>query len=91
MFTVYILQSLKSQKFYIGHTNDLTRRLNEHNAGKSSFAKAHRPFKVVYIQRFSSKQLAYQREIEIKSYKGGNEFQKLIIRTSSSPSNTEIS
>jgi putative endonuclease len=31
MFFVYILYSPKSDRYYVGHTNDINRRLNEHN------------------------------------------------------------
>jgi len=35
MFYVYILKSEKDGKLYIGYTNDLKRRLEEHNSGKN--------------------------------------------------------
>jgi predicted GIY-YIG superfamily endonuclease len=35
MYTVYILHSDSLDKFYVGYTNDLTRRLSEHNRHKA--------------------------------------------------------
>ncbi|MDD5043656.1 MAG: GIY-YIG nuclease family protein [Patescibacteria group bacterium] len=77
---VYILQSLKDSRYYIGSTNDLSRRLEEHNSGKRKSLKFRRPLETVYSEIFSTKQEAHKRELQIKSYKGGNEFKKLIIK-----------
>ena len=80
MYVTYILKSLKSNKHYIGHTNNLKRRLLEHNMGKSVFAKLHRPFKIIYSKEYKTKTKAYQQELKIKSYKGGEAFKKIISR-----------
>ncbi|NLZ96675.1 MAG: GIY-YIG nuclease family protein, partial [Candidatus Magasanikbacteria bacterium] len=37
MWKVYVLLSIKYQKTYIGSTNNLARRLEEHNKGKERF------------------------------------------------------
>jgi putative endonuclease len=39
MFYVYILYSEKLDKYYVGSTNDLLRRLNDHNRGKTNYSK----------------------------------------------------
>jgi putative endonuclease len=78
MFVVYILHSLTTGSYFIGHTNDVARLLLEHNRGKSMFGKINRPFELVYTEKFGTKSEASQREMEIKSYKEGEEFQKLI-------------
>ena len=77
MYYVYILYSERFDRFYIGHTNDLKRRLVEHNKGLTSSTKAYRPWKIVYTEKFSSRVAAYNREKEIKSYKSGYKFQEL--------------
>ena len=59
-------------------TQRLYTRLNEHNRGKSAFAKAHRPFEIIHTESYTTASDAYQREQEIKSYKGGILFKKLI-------------
>ncbi|MEW6611079.1 MAG: GIY-YIG nuclease family protein [Patescibacteria group bacterium] len=41
---VYILRSLHDDKFYVGCTNDLKKRLREHNVGKSCATKRRTPF-----------------------------------------------
>ncbi|MBI4225093.1 MAG: GIY-YIG nuclease family protein [Candidatus Sungbacteria bacterium] len=47
MFYVYILQSLKDKNLYIGRTNNLARRIKEHNSGKVASTKSRRPFVMV--------------------------------------------
>ena len=46
---VYILQSLRNAQFYIGQTNSLERRLEEHNKGMSKSTKANRPWKLYWF------------------------------------------
>ncbi|HSD65039.1 MAG TPA: GIY-YIG nuclease family protein [Ignavibacteriaceae bacterium] len=74
---VYILQSLVKERYYIGCTSNLNRRLEEHNSGKTRSTKAYKPWKIVYIEEIISSADAYKREKEIKSYKGGLKFKEL--------------
>ena len=46
MWFVYVLKSLSADFVYVGSTNDLDRRLEEHNDGLSQSTKAYRPFKI---------------------------------------------
>lgn len=78
MFYVYILKSKIVERFYIGHTNNLVRRLEEHNAGKTRSTKAFVPWEIVYTEKFLTKTEAYNREMEIKSYKSGLKFKELL-------------
>lgn len=78
MFYVYILKSEKDNRYYIGCTNNINMRLVWHNEGRNTSTKYRRPFKLVYSEEFLMKKDAIQRERKIKSYKGGNEFKKLI-------------
>lgn len=77
MFYVYILRSINTGRFYVGHSNDLERRLKEHNLGKTRSTKAYAPWKIVYTEQFSTKEEAYRRELDIKSYKSGIKFKEL--------------
>lgn len=78
MYKVYILKSLIKNRYYIGHTGDLEKRLKEHNSGKTKSTKAYAPWIVVFTEEFSTKSEAFKRELEIKSYKSGLKFKKLI-------------
>jgi putative endonuclease len=75
---VYILQSLKNNKYYIGSTTDLKRRLLEHNQGKNKATRPNIPYKIIYTEEYPTIKEARQREYKIKLYKGGNAFKKLI-------------
>ncbi len=78
MFYVYILKSLKDRKHYVGYTQDIERRLDEHNRGKSRSVKSRAPFQIIYQEVCSDKKEAIRRERQIKKYKGGEAFKKLI-------------
>ena len=78
MFVVYVLKSVKDGRHYIGYTNDLERRLSDHNRGKSRSVRNRGPFEIIYKEVCSDEILAKERERQIKSYKGGEAFKKLI-------------
>lgn len=78
MFYAYILKSEKDNRYYIGYTSNINTRLIWHNEGKNISTKYRRPLILIYKEKFSTKKDAMRREREIKSYKGGNEFKKLI-------------
>jgi putative endonuclease len=78
MWQVYIIKSVRNLKYYIGCTNNLNRRLYEHNKGYNISTDKHKPWVVVYFEKFNNQQEAYLREKKIKSYKGGNAFKKLL-------------
>ena len=75
---VYILQSFKDGKYYIGETHDVEARLLYHNTGLQRSTKNRIPFRIVLIEPFENKQVALIREKQIKSWKGGEAFKKLI-------------
>lgn len=70
MYTVYILKSLKDKKRYIGCTNDLERRLFEHNNGFVKSTRSRIPLEIVYTEEFENKSKALKREKFFKSGQG---------------------
>jgi len=78
MYFLYILKSDKVDRYYTGHSADYNKRLAEHNRGKVRSTKAYIPWKVVYVEKFDTKSDAFKREFEIKKYKSGNAFKKLL-------------
>jgi putative endonuclease len=78
MYYVYILKSLKDGKYYIGSSSDVQSRLAFHNAGKQRSTKYRIPFVLIYTEQFQCRTEAEKREKQIKSYKGGEAFKKLI-------------
>jgi len=78
MWHVYILQSQKNRKYYIGCSNNYKRRLEEHNKGQNLSTKFGYPWEIVHLELFKGQQEAFERERKIKSFKGGNGLKKLI-------------
>ena len=81
MFFFYILYSHTSAQFYIGHTSDLQERLRKHNSNHKGFTGKVNDWKIVYSENYSTKELAYRREREVKKWKSKVRIQKLISRT----------
>ena len=69
MFTVYILFSSSIDKYYVGYTNDLERRLTEHNRKKGKYSDGGIPWRLVHQEDYESKSEAMNREKFIKSQK----------------------
>jgi putative endonuclease len=78
-FWVYIIQSEKNTWTYTGNTNNIKRRLCEHNMGKMSSTRHHRPFKLIYTEEFSSRREAMSRERFLKTGQG-REVRKELLR-----------
>ena len=66
MFYVYILKSLKDNDLYIGRTNNIDRRIKEHNSGKVSSKKSRRPFIFLKIIETDSERESVEMEKEYK-------------------------
>ena len=79
MYFVYILLNTLKKRYYIGSTNNLQRRLEEHNRGQTQSTRyGKQKWKIVYTEEYGNCNEAKRREQVIKSYKGGNAFKKLI-------------
>ena len=67
---VYILEC-KDKTLYTGYTNNLEKRIEAHNSGKTGakYTKARRPVKMVYSAMFKTKSQALKREWAIKKMK----------------------
>jgi predicted GIY-YIG superfamily endonuclease len=70
MWFVYILSSLNTKFFYIGSTNDLNRRLKQHNNSEVQSTKAYAPYKIVSYVAVESEQQARKLEQYFKSGSG---------------------
>ena len=75
---VYILKSLTNGRLYTGSTNNLKRRLVEHNTGQSKYTKLTRPFKLIYNEEYKTRLEARRRESFLKTGKG-REFLKSLV------------
>jgi putative endonuclease len=70
MFTVYVLRSITADKLYVGFTENLSRRVAEHNAGKSKFTSGYLPWQVFYKEEVSDRTEARRREKYLKTAAG---------------------
>ena len=78
-YFTYILYSEKCDKYYVGQTMNLVRRIDEHNIGKGgAFSSSCLPWKLVYQEFFSSRSDAIRREKEIKNKKSRVYIENLI-------------
>jgi putative endonuclease len=71
MFYVYVLRSEKDCKLYTGFTDDLNRRLKEHDRGEVRATKYRRPLELLYYEACQSEYDALNREKYLKSTYGG--------------------
>ncbi len=78
MYFVYILKSKSKDKYYIGYTGNVTERLQKHNTGANKSTKPFRPWEVIYSEILPDKKSAWLRERQIKRYKGGEAFHRLL-------------
>ena len=81
MYYTYILKSLKDGSFYIGNTRNIENRLARHNLGHGKYTKSKTPYIVIHKEEYGTRSEAMRREKQIKSYKGGVAFKKLIAST----------
>ena len=66
-FYIYVLESFKDHERYIGYTNNLRKRLEEHNSGKNFSTKPRRPLRLIYFEACLNEDDAKQRERYFKS------------------------
>ena len=78
MYFVYVLLSLKDDKFYIGYSKDLKRRLKEHDSGKNTSTKSRLPLKLIYYEAHLSKADAARRERYFKTTKGKSTLKQML-------------
>ena len=84
MHHVYVLESLTTGRRYIGATEDLERRLMDHNRGKNFSVRGRGPFKIICAESFATRADAEARERRLKSFKGGNALRRLLAASPSS-------
>jgi len=65
MFFTYILL-LSNLTYYTGITDNLKRRLHQHNTGQSKSTRKHLPCKLMHTETFPTRKLARKKEVYIK-------------------------
>ena len=78
MSWLYILKNATTGRFYIGSTNNLSRRLRQHKSGLTRTTRVLKTDKLVYVEQFNSIIEARIREKKLKSYKSRRYIEWLI-------------
>jgi putative endonuclease len=78
-FGVYILESQKNGRYYIGSTDNIVRRICEHNLGKVASTRNFRPWKIKAFIECISLSEARRNEYRLKKYKRRDILEKMII------------
>lgn len=77
MYFVYLLQSEMDGTFYVGYSSDIDRRVQEHNEGKSRYTSKKLPWKLVYLESYTTKREALIRERFLKAQRNRLFYEKL--------------
>ena len=80
MYFVYILQSLKSGRFYIGQTDCIIIRFHQHMAGEVRSTKGYRPWWMPHYEICETRKQALQRERALKRKKSAESLRRIIVR-----------
>ena len=70
MYYTYVLQSERDGKFYVGFTQDLKLRFEQHNKGLVESTKDRSPLQLIYYEACIDKDDATKREKYFKTYYG---------------------
>ncbi|MBK5286480.1 MAG: GIY-YIG nuclease family protein [Bacteroidia bacterium] len=69
MFYTYIIQSQTTGKLYIGHTENIEQRINDHNLNRSRYTRFKGPWKIIFIRVLESRGEAMKLENQLKQFK----------------------
>jgi putative endonuclease len=78
MYYVYIVKSKTTERYYVGYTRDIGERLKCHNSGKTKSLRKHIPLEIIKVEEYDTYAEARARERQIKRYKSGEAFRKLL-------------
>ncbi|MCW8849188.1 MAG: GIY-YIG nuclease family protein [Melioribacteraceae bacterium] len=76
-YYVYAIKSLSRNYIYVGLTNNLERRISDHNKGYNRTTKPYSPFITIYTEEFNTRIEARNREKYLKSSVGKDFLRKL--------------
>ena len=65
-YYTYIIESHSNFRWYIGHSNDIERRLTEHNSGQNKSTRGKGPWKLIFLRNFDNNLDANRFELKLK-------------------------
>jgi len=69
-FYVYILHNKAKNFIYIGYSENIKQRIEEHNAGYSKSTKSYLPLELIHYEAYKNMKDAKRREMYLKTNKG---------------------
>ena len=78
MCYLYIAQSKKNSRYYIGSTDEPERRIIEHNAGKTKSLLHLRPLEIVFCTKYPTISEARQMEMRLKRWKNRKIIERIV-------------
>ena len=82
MYVVYVIKSVNRNFTYVGLTENLERRVFQHNNGRGRSTKPYAPFTLIYTEICDTRSNARLREKYLKSTAGKNYLQKVLAANS---------
>ena len=76
MYYIYILRS--KNRFYTGSTNNLKRRVDEHNKGQNIATKPYVPWELVFYEAYLERFDAMRREKYLKTTQGRQTLRRML-------------
>ena len=77
-YYVYILQSKKNNSLYVGYTEDLRKRLQEHNRGLNFSTKPYKPWQLIHYEAYRDQKDAKRREEYLKTSQGARLLKRML-------------
>ena len=78
MFFTYIIYSQRIDRYYIGSTDDLQRRLDDHNSGRTPSTRKKGPWMLRWSKEFATRSEALAEEKRLKARKSRAYLEQLI-------------
>ena len=78
MVSVYVLQSQKNGRHYVGVSRNVEVRLRQHDSGKVKSTRFMRPLEFVYAEAYEDYATAHKRELYLKGLKSSRAIRRLI-------------
>jgi len=70
MFYIYVLHNSTKNFIYVGYSENLKQRFQEHNSGKVISTQFYKPLKLIFYEAYPTKSDAKRREKYLKTNKG---------------------
>ncbi len=77
-YSLYILKSVQTPKYYTGISQNPQRRLEYHNTIEKGFTSRYRPWEIIFTKEYETRQEASKAEIKIKSWKSKKMIEMLV-------------